>query len=108
MLAAAGFTVRDRLIINVDIKSSSSDAVGRYALATLQRIRATAADALAADDLAALDRLLDTTSPDSILCRNDLAVQTTRTVWAARRTSEGTTVAVTALRQAPAADGQSD
>ena len=104
-LTAAGFTLQDSLIINVDVKSSPGNAVGRYALATLQRIRGTAAEALAADDLAALDRLLDTTSRHSILRRDDLAVRTTRTVWAARRTSDDTTVALTAPGDAMEAEG---
>jgi hypothetical protein len=43
------------------------------------------ADRLSADDLTALDHLLDTGSPASILRRDDLAVRTERTVWAARR-----------------------
>ena len=38
------------------------------------------------DDLAALDTLIDSDGPDSVLlCYSDLTVRTTRTVWAARR-----------------------
>jgi SAM-dependent methyltransferase len=84
MLVVAGFTVQDRLVINAEIKSSSSNAVGPYALAALQGVRAAAAGAISAADLAAVDQLLDPTSPHSILRRDDLAVRTTRTVWAAR------------------------
>ncbi|MFI0862503.1 class I SAM-dependent methyltransferase [Streptomyces smyrnaeus] len=85
MLTAAGFTVEGERTIAVNIGGSRSGAVGRYALGSLRRIRGTAARALSTEDLAALDRLLDTGSPHSILRRDDLAVRTERTVWAARR-----------------------
>lgn len=87
MLTAAGFTVEGERTVPVNIEGSRSEAVGRYALATLQRVRASVADVLAAEDLAALDRLLDTDGPSSILRRDDLAVRTERTVWAARRST---------------------
>lgn len=82
-LAAAGFTLEGERTITVDIERS--EAVGRYAVSSLRRIRGAVADALSADDLAALDQLLDTEGPGSILRRKDLAVHTERTVWAARR-----------------------
>ncbi|WP_328908176.1 methyltransferase domain-containing protein [Streptomyces sp. NBC_00234] len=85
MLSAAGFTVDGELGVAVDIEGSRHESIGRYALGALQRIRGTAAEELSAEDLAALDRLLDTSSPHSILRRDDLAVRTERTVWAARR-----------------------
>lgn len=107
-LTAAGFTVQDSLTVDVNVESSRSDAVGAYALAALQGVRNAAADALSADDLVALDQLLDTTSPHSILRRHDLAVRTTRTVWAARRTSEDTTSAVAGRRGAVATGGPSE
>ncbi|XVQ89470.1 class I SAM-dependent methyltransferase [Microbispora siamensis] len=85
MLTAAGFTVEDERTITVNIEGSRSEAIGRYAHGSLQRIRGVAAPALGPQDLAALDELLDTNSPHSILRRDDLAVRTERTVWAARR-----------------------
>nr|WP_247702628.1 class I SAM-dependent methyltransferase [Streptomyces sp. F63] len=84
-LAAAGFTVEDERTVSVHVDGSRSGAVGPYALSSLGRLRAGAADALDAGDLAALDRLLDPTGPQSLLRRGDLAVRTARTVWAARR-----------------------
>ncbi|MFE2375833.1 class I SAM-dependent methyltransferase [Streptomyces sp. NPDC059398] len=84
-LTAAGFTVEAERTVTVDIPGSRNEAIGAYALSSLRRIRGTVADALPAEDLAALDRLLDTESPQSILRRDDLAVRTERTVWAARR-----------------------
>lgn len=59
--------------------------MGRYALSSLRRIRGGVASALTAEDLTALDRLLDTDGPHSVLRRTDLGVRTERTVWAARR-----------------------
>ncbi|MFI2779257.1 class I SAM-dependent methyltransferase [Streptomyces sp. ALB3] len=85
MLTAAGFTVEGERTITVDIEGSRTDAIGRYALSVLRGIRDTAAPALPHEDLTALDQLLDTDSPHSILRRTDLAVRTERTVWAARR-----------------------
>jgi SAM-dependent methyltransferase len=85
MLTAAGFTVEGERAIGVNIEGSRSEAIGRYALGSLQRLRGSVADALSAEDLAALDRLLDADGPNSILRRDDLAVRTERTVWAARR-----------------------
>ncbi|MTD53320.1 class I SAM-dependent methyltransferase [Amycolatopsis pithecellobii] len=87
-LAAAGFTLDDQRTISVHIGQSASGAVGRYALRGLHGLRARVADELSDEDLAALDRLLDTESPHSILRRDDLAVRTKRTVWAARRTTD--------------------
>ncbi|MGW4026670.1 methyltransferase [Streptomyces sp. NPDC005009] len=85
MLTAAGFTVVDERTITVNIEGERSEAIGRYAYGSLQRIRGAAASVLGPEDLAALDELLDTDSPNSILRREDLAVRTERTVWAARR-----------------------
>jgi SAM-dependent methyltransferase len=85
MLTAAGFTVEAERTITVNVEGERSAAIGRYAYGSLQRIRGVAAPALDPEDLAALDELLDTDSPNSLLRREDLAVRTERTVWAARR-----------------------
>lgn len=84
-LAAAGFTVESERTISVNVGGSHSKAVGDYAISGLKRLRASAAPALSADDLRALDQLLDVDSPLSILHRSDLAVRTERRVWAGRR-----------------------
>ncbi|MFB6550415.1 class I SAM-dependent methyltransferase [Streptomyces sp. NPDC056405] len=86
MLTAAGFTVEGERTITVNVEGSRSDAIGRYATGVLQRIRSVIADRLSPEDLTALDQLLDTSGPHSILRRDDLTVRTERTVWAARRT----------------------
>ncbi|WP_046494186.1 class I SAM-dependent methyltransferase [Streptomyces odonnellii] len=85
MLTGAGFTLEGERTVTVNIEGSRSEAIGRYALGALRRIRHSVVDALSPLDLAALDRLLDTDSPHSILRRDDLSVRTERTVWAARR-----------------------
>ncbi|NJQ06160.1 class I SAM-dependent methyltransferase [Streptomyces lonarensis] len=85
MLSAAGFTVEDTRTIAVNIEGDRSEAIGRYALGSLQRLRNTAAPGLDPADVIALDALLDPAGPRSILRRTDLAVRTTRTVWAARK-----------------------
>jgi SAM-dependent methyltransferase len=85
LLAAAGFRVEGERAVTVNIEGSRSEAVGRYALGGLRRIRAAVAGELSPEDLTALDLLLDTDGPHSILRREDLAVRTERTVWAARR-----------------------
>ncbi|MFE6612059.1 class I SAM-dependent methyltransferase [Amycolatopsis sp. NPDC057786] len=82
MLTAAGFTVEGERTITVNVEGSRSDAIGRYALGVLRRVRGVVAETLSPEDLAALDRLLDT---DGILRRDDLMVRTERAVWAARR-----------------------
>lgn len=89
ILTAAGFTVEGRRTITDTIDRSRSDAVVRYALVGLTGIRKGVADALSGDDLAALDQLLDPDSPHSLLHRDDLAVRTTRSVWAARHAPRG-------------------
>lgn len=88
-LTGAGFTVEDERVVTVNIDNtdrSRREAVGAYALGSLQRLRHSVAEALTPEDLAALDRLLDTAGPGSLLRRDDLAVRTERSVWAARRT----------------------
>ncbi|MET9899661.1 class I SAM-dependent methyltransferase [Streptomyces sp. NPDC006446] len=85
-LSAAGFTVEADRTITVHMGPPHTEAVGRYALNSLRRLRGGVAEALAAEDLTALDGLLDTDSPHGILRRDDLTVRTERTVWAARRT----------------------
>lgn len=89
-LTGAGFTVEDERVITVDLGTTDGsriEAVGAYALGSLRRLRHSVAGTLAPEDLAALDRLLDTEGPGSLLGRDDLTVRTERTVWAARRTA---------------------
>ncbi|WP_435804213.1 class I SAM-dependent methyltransferase [Streptomyces griseoflavus] len=84
-LTAAGLTVESRRTLTVGVPLSRTEAVGRYALSGLRRMRDKVAPSLTDGDLTALDGLLDTGGPHSILRRADLSVRTELTVWAARR-----------------------
>jgi SAM-dependent methyltransferase len=84
-LAAAGFTVEAERTITAPVTARQNEAVGRYAVLSLSHLRGSVAQALPAEDLTALDQLLDPGRTDSILRRSDLAVRAERTVWAARR-----------------------
>ncbi|MGH4034062.1 class I SAM-dependent methyltransferase [Actinomycetota bacterium Odt1-20B] len=84
-LRNAGFTVEKRPFeIRLD-HAQAGPSVNAYAQAFLAKLRSHATDLLDADDLAALDVLLDGTQPNSIARRDDLRVHTTRTTWIARR-----------------------
>lgn len=85
LLKDAGFTVEDERTVSVHIGPPHTGTVGRYALTSLRRLREGVEGKAAAEDLAALDRLLDTDGPHGLLRREDVAVRTERTVWAARR-----------------------
>ncbi|MGW4490844.1 class I SAM-dependent methyltransferase [Streptomyces sp. NPDC004376] len=85
MLTAAGFSIESERTLAVNIEDDRGEAIRRYALGVLRRIRGVVADRLCPEDLAALDRLLDTTGSHSVLRRDDLTVRTERTLWAARR-----------------------
>ncbi|WP_299538591.1 class I SAM-dependent methyltransferase [uncultured Streptomyces sp.] len=85
-LAAAGFTVESERTYAIELRGPDlHEATGRYARATLRRVRDHLGDRLEADDLATLDTLLDGAGPESLLRRDDLTVRATREVWTARR-----------------------
>ncbi|GIH99282.1 hypothetical protein Pta02_12910 [Planobispora takensis] len=84
-LAEAGFAVEAERVFAVELTSPLPASAGRYAQLSLGRTRPRLEGRLDAEDLAALDRLLDGDGPESILRREDLSVRTVRTVWVARR-----------------------
>ncbi|WP_290051943.1 class I SAM-dependent methyltransferase [Amycolatopsis solani] len=84
-LAAAGFVAVATRPFVVDLEPPLPPATGQYAHASLSRLRTPASGLLAADDLAALDVLLDPDHPLGVLRRPDLTVRTTRTTWVGRR-----------------------
>ncbi|MFZ3568895.1 class I SAM-dependent methyltransferase [Streptomyces sp. BH097] len=85
-LADAGFVVEERRPFEIHLDSTQAGpALNAYAQLFLAKLRSHATDVLEADDLAALDTLLDETQPQSIARRGDLSVRTTRTTWLARR-----------------------
>lgn len=89
-LTKAGFTIEAERTFTIDLTPPLPAATGRYAQASLRRIRPSLDGRMSADDLAALDTLIDSDGPDSVLRRDDLIVRTTRTVWASRRHPEQT------------------
>ncbi|CAM5461779.1 hypothetical protein GCM10010329_32550 [Streptomyces spiroverticillatus] len=84
-LAAAGFAVETERRFDIRLSAPLPAATGRYAQATLQRLRDRLAELLGAEDLAALAALLDQEGPQNILHRDDLTVVTSRTLWVARK-----------------------
>jgi SAM-dependent methyltransferase len=104
-LTAAGFAIEAERTFAIDLTRPLPAATGRYAQASLRRMRSgldrssldrsgadrSGADLsdldgrMSADDLATLDSLIDSDGPQSVLRRDDLSVHTARTVWVARR-----------------------
>ncbi|NTW42448.1 MAG: methyltransferase domain-containing protein [Cellulomonadaceae bacterium] len=84
-LAAAGLLVEAERRVVVHLTPPHADVVGRYAQTSLRHMRAGLGDHLDAQDLATLDALADTDSPECVIHRSDLTVRTTRTTWVARR-----------------------
>jgi SAM-dependent methyltransferase len=84
-LHQAGFTIEAERHFGIDLKPPLPASAGRYAQATLRRMRSGLADRMSADDLAVLDILIDGDGPGAIQRRGDLTVRAARTVWVARR-----------------------
>jgi SAM-dependent methyltransferase len=84
-LSRAGFTVEAERPFVIDLSAPLPAASGRYAQASLRRIRSAVDGRMSADDLAVLDTLIDSDGPDGVLYRGDLTVRNARTMWAARR-----------------------
>jgi SAM-dependent methyltransferase len=84
-LSAAGFTIEARRTFDIDLAAPLPALAGRYAQASLTRLRSGLDGHLSASDLATLGPLLDGDGPGSVLRRDDLTIRTARTAWAARR-----------------------
>jgi SAM-dependent methyltransferase len=84
-LTEAGFTVEAERRFTIDLTAPLPPAAGRYAQASLRRMRTALESRLSADDLATLDTLIDDHGPGSVLRRDDLTVRAVRSGWAARR-----------------------
>jgi SAM-dependent methyltransferase len=84
-LRKTGFAIEAERTFVIDLKPPLPVSTGRYAQLSLQRIRSSLEGRMSGDDLAALDTLLDSDGPGSVLRRDDLAVRTKRTVWIAKR-----------------------
>jgi SAM-dependent methyltransferase len=83
-LRKAGFTIEAERHFTIELTPPLPASAGRYAQVSLRRMRSGLGDKLSAEDLAALDTLIDSDGPDSLLRRDDLTVRATRTVWIAR------------------------
>jgi ubiquinone/menaquinone biosynthesis C-methylase UbiE len=84
-LSQASFTIEAQRPFAINLTPPLPASAGRYAQASLRRIRSSLNGRMSADDLAALDALIDSDGPDGVLQRDDLTVHTARTVWVARR-----------------------
>jgi len=84
-LSQAGFTIEAERPFAIDLTPPLPTSTGRYARASLRRIRSNLDGRMSADDLATLETLIDSYGPDGVLQRDDLTVRTARTVWVARR-----------------------
>jgi SAM-dependent methyltransferase len=84
-LARAGFVLEAKRPWAIDLPAPLPTATGRYAQVCLQRLRSHLDGQLPAEDLVALDAVIDGDGPHGILRREDLTVRTVRTTWVARR-----------------------
>lgn len=85
LLGKAGFTVEAERTFDIVLTPPPAAVTGRYAQASLRRVRSGLDGRLSAADLAALDTLISNNGPDGVLRRGDLTVRAEKTVWAARR-----------------------
>ncbi|MGA7207155.1 MAG: class I SAM-dependent methyltransferase [Specibacter sp.] len=83
-LEKAGFDVVEQRSFPTTARSTP-EPTARYAQLFLGRIRQGLDGIAAAEDLAALDRLLTHDGPESLANRTDLQVRGSRTAWAARK-----------------------
>ncbi len=84
-LEHAGFAVEAQRSFAIDLTPPLPASTRPYALGSLRRARTMLEDRLAADDMAAIDTLIDSEDPAGVWQRDDLHVRTTRDVWVARR-----------------------
>ncbi|MFD4025671.1 methyltransferase [Streptomyces sp. NPDC058576] len=83
LLAAAGFSVEQERAEQWELRAPLPEGAGRYAFLVFERIRGSLDGRVDADDLAALDRLVDG-GPEDVRHRDDLVVRSTRRTWMAR------------------------
>jgi len=85
MLGQAGFDVEAERRFAVDLTPPLPALAGRYAQASLRRVRSGLDGRISADDAAVLDVLIDGDGPDGLLRRPDLSVRAARSAWLGRR-----------------------
>jgi SAM-dependent methyltransferase len=84
-LTAAGFIIEAERSVTIELTAPLPAATGRYAQASLRRLRSGLDGRLSPDDLATLDTLITSDGPDGVLRRDDLTVRAARRVWLAQR-----------------------
>jgi SAM-dependent methyltransferase len=84
-LSRAGFIIEAERPFAIDLTPPLPASSGRYAQASLRRIRSHLDGRMSAEDLATLDTLISSDGPDGVLRRDDLTIRAARTVWVARR-----------------------
>ncbi|MGH3158526.1 MAG: class I SAM-dependent methyltransferase [Streptosporangiaceae bacterium] len=84
-LRQAGFAIVGERHFAIELKPPLPAAAGRYAQACLRRLRSRLDARMDAEDLAALDTLIDSDGPDGVLRRGDLTVWAERDVWVGSR-----------------------
>jgi hypothetical protein len=85
-LHGVGFTIESQRTFTIDLPRPLPAATGRYAQASLRRVRSGLDGRLSAEDLATLDTLIDGDDLIGVVRRDDLTVRAARTVWLAWRT----------------------
>jgi SAM-dependent methyltransferase len=80
-LGGAGFTITAERTFSIVLEPPLPPSAGRYALASLRRLRGALDDRLSAADRQAVDALLDENDPRSLLRRPDLTVRAVRSAW---------------------------
>ena len=83
-LRAAGFVIEAERTFRIGLEPPLPQAAGRFAQASLRRLRSGLDGQLSAADLETLGALLDEHGPRSLLRRDDLTVRAARSAWIAR------------------------
>ncbi len=83
LLTVAGFSVEQERAEPWELRAPLPEGAGRYAFLVFERIRGSLDGRVDADDLAALDRLIDG-GPEDVRHRDDLVVRSTRRTYMAR------------------------
>jgi len=86
-LSRAGLCLEAERRFVIDLTAPLPPSTGRYAQASLRRLRAGLDGQMNAEDLAVLDVLLDSDGPEGLIQRNDLSVRAVRQVWVGRKPS---------------------
>jgi SAM-dependent methyltransferase len=84
-LARAGFAIEAERPFTINLTPPLPAAAGRYAQVALARMRTAFGGRLDARDQAALDTVISSEGPASVLRRGDLGVRDERTVWIGKR-----------------------